>query len=76
MSDEGTMTKGGPQSVPVGQDLLLEMAKQQGYVPPKCYMVGKLVFALQRRGDDPCVGCVGNRLICGGRQERKGDTDE
>jgi len=72
MGEEGTMTKGGVCSVPVADDLMLKMVKEQGYVPIRCYLDGKLVFALQTAGKDPCDGCGARRVICGGRK-RKND---
>lgn len=38
-------------------DSLLELAKQQGYVPKECEMDGGLVMALINDGQKPCTGC-------------------
>lgn len=54
-------------------DMLLGMAKRQGYVPKGCLLGGNVVMGLVTRGDDPCVGCQGPRDVCKGRvtQEAK-----
>lgn len=67
---EGSMTKGGAVSVPVEKDTMLRLVKEQGYVPPSCYLDGMLVFSLVKAGEDPCRGCRGKRLVCGGRQHK------
>lgn len=48
-------------------DFQLEMAINQGYVPPKCLLLGGLVMALINSGEDPCKGCHMDRVKCGGR---------
>ena len=48
-------------------DVLLEMAKGQGYVPQGCLLGGQLVMALVNSGDDPCKGCRCERSKCQGR---------
>ena len=48
-------------------DIQLQMAINQGYVPPKCNLAGGLVMALMNSGEDPCAGCNANREKCGGR---------
>ena len=50
-------------------DFILTACKNQGYVPQGCLLVGQLVYGLVAKGDDPCKGCQGDRLICGGRPE-------
>ncbi len=69
---EGRTTKGGVTSVPVEDDGMLAMAQEQGWVPAGCYMDGQLLFALQKRGEDPCNVCNGHRLRCQGRPRLKG----
>ena len=49
------------------KDIQLELAVEQGYVPSKCYLDGRLVMVLMISGEDPCRGCNLNRKICGGR---------
>jgi len=51
-------------------DRLLDICKNQGYVPAGCYLGGLLVYALVRKGEDPCVGCNLDRVKCGGRAKR------
>jgi len=41
-------------------DTMREMCIQQGYVPPKCQLIGMIVWALVNKGEDPCAGCVEN----------------
>lgn len=48
-------------------DMLLQMAIGQGYVPPTCLLAGKIVMALTKDGRDPCRGCEGPREKCKGR---------
>ena len=51
-------------------DVLLEMAINQGYVSKKCKLPGGLVMALQNSGEDPCAGCNHDRNECEGRKHR------
>uniref|UniRef100_A0A6M3LVN1 Uncharacterized protein n=1 Tax=viral metagenome TaxID=1070528 RepID=A0A6M3LVN1_9ZZZZ len=48
-------------------DFMLEMAKQQGYVPKSCLLGGMVVMALTREGKSPCSGCNCDRKKCEGR---------
>ena len=48
-------------------DMMLDMAKGQGYVPDTCLLGGSLVMALVNQGADPCKGCEGPRAKCKGR---------
>lgn len=50
-----------------GDDMHLNMAKHQGYVPQTCLLGGTLVIGLVSTGADPCKGCVGPREKCHGR---------
>lgn len=50
-------------------DSLLQMAKDQGYVPKSCLLGGEVVMRLITSGIDPCKGCKGPRHICKGRPE-------
>ena len=51
----------------VKPDMFLEMAINQGYVPPTCQLDGHLVMLLVNKGEDPCVGCNNDRSVCKGR---------
>jgi len=55
------------QDEPDPDDLHLEMAKGQGYVPKGCLLGGNVVMGLVNAGDDPCKGCEGPRHKCNGR---------
>lgn len=48
-------------------DILLQLAKKQGYVPINCLLNGKIVMSEINKGNDPCTGCHGPRTICHGR---------
>lgn len=52
------------------KDPLLQMAIQQGYVPPKCNLAGGLVMALVNSGDNPCAECNADRKRCEGRPKK------
>lgn len=52
-------------------DMMLGMAKMQGYVPNACLLGGMVVMAEVRDGKDPCRGCNGPREKCGGRAKDK-----
>lgn len=52
------------------KDIQLQMAIQQGYVPLKCSLDGRLVMALINSGENPCDGCNNDRNICGGRPRK------
>lgn len=49
------------------EDILKEMCIKQGYVPSKCTLSGELIFKIVSFQKDPCMGCNGNRIVCGGR---------
>ncbi len=51
-------------------DMKLGMAKQQGYVPPRCLLSGSVVWAEVLVGRHPCWGCEGPREKCGGKAKR------
>lgn len=53
-------------------DLLLDMAKRQGYVPVTCLLGGPIVMGEVNVGRDPCAGCNGPRVKCHGRPKRVG----
>jgi len=55
------------QETPDSDDMLLNMAKSQGYVPQSCLLGGQIVMGLVNDGKDPCTGCEGPREKCGGR---------
>lgn len=59
-----------PEGEPI-TDLLLQMGKDQGYVPKTCLLGGIVVMAEVNAGKDPCAGCNGPREKCHGRP-RKG----
>ena len=48
-------------------DVQLEMAKMQGYVPQTCLLGGMVVMAEVMKGDHPCWGCEGPREKCHGK---------
>jgi hypothetical protein len=48
-------------------DMMLGMAKMQGYVPAGCLLGGVVVMAEVSAGRSPCSGCEGPREKCGGR---------
>lgn len=48
-------------------DVLLGMAKMQGYVPQSCLLGGAVVMSEMNAGKDPCAGCNGPRDKCKGR---------
>lgn len=48
-------------------DVMLRLAKQQGYVPNGCLLAGRIVMGLVNEGKDPCKGCHSDRNKCGGR---------
>jgi len=49
-------------------DTMLDMAKDQGYVPKGCYLKGQIVTMLIFENKDPCKGCHLDRKKCGGRK--------
>ncbi len=48
-------------------DIMLNMAKGQGYVPKGCLLAGLVVMSETNAGRDACAGCEGPRAKCGGR---------
>ena len=50
-------------------DMLLGMAKMQGYVPQTCLLGGQTVMGLVNSGKDPCKGCNCDKSKCGGRND-------
>ena len=48
-------------------DMMLEMAKAQGYVPHTCLLGGPTVMLIVREGKSPCEGCNCQRNKCLGR---------
>ena len=48
-------------------DMQLDMAKGQGYVPQGCLLGGAVVMGLVNEDTDPYKGCEGPRNRCGGR---------
>lgn len=48
-------------------DMQLQMATAQGYVPRTCLLGGVVVMSEVRDGRDPCDGCAGPREKCHGR---------
>ena len=51
-------------------DMLLAMAKAQGYVPTSCLLGGMTIMDEIKRGADPCAGCNGPREKCNGRPKK------
>jgi len=48
-------------------DMYLDMAKMQGYVPKTCLLGGAVVMGLVNEGKNPCKGCQGPREKCHGQ---------
>lgn len=48
-------------------DMLLQMAISQAYVPKECLLVGQVVMGLMNKGIHPCSDCRGDRDVCKGR---------
>lgn len=59
------------QATADANDIRLEMAITQGYVPPTCLLGGVVVMSEVGRGNDPCAGCEGPREKCRGRKRQK-----
>lgn len=51
-------------------DIMLQMAIAQGYVPKNCLLNGKIVFDEVRNQRCPCGGCEGPRDKCDGKRQR------
>ena len=52
-------------------DTLLNMCKEQGYVPGTCLLGGMTAWSEVKAGRDPCSGCHCDRDKCHGRRERR-----
>lgn len=52
-------------------DVMLGMAKMQGYVPHGCLLGGVVVMAETQAGRSACWGCNGPRERCGGQPKRE-----
>lgn len=50
-------------------DMALEFAKRQGYVPQGCLLSGMVVMAETKSGKNACWGCNGPREKCGGKPQ-------
>jgi len=48
-------------------DMQLDMAKMQFYVPQNCLLGGMVVMGEVQRGENPCNGCNGPRDKCNGK---------
>lgn len=48
-------------------DVMLGMAKMQGYVPQTCLLGGPIVMAEVNAGRSACWGCAGPREKCHGK---------
>lgn len=48
-------------------DMLLGMAKMQGYVLQTCLLGGQTVMGLVNNGESPCDGCECDRIKCKGK---------
>ena len=55
------------QSEADADDMELQMAIHQGYVPAKCLLGGRTIESEIAKGNDPCLGCKCKRTKCGGR---------
>lgn len=51
-------------------DMHLEMAKKQGYVPNTCLLGGAIVMGEVNANRNPCWGCEGPRAKCRGKPKR------
>ena len=51
-------------------DMQLNMAKMQGYVPKTCLLGGMIVMGEVSNGSNPCWGCNGPREKCLGEARR------
>ena len=51
------------------EDITLQIAIGQGYVPKTCLIAGGIVMGLINKGKDPCEGCYSDRSKCGGRRK-------
>ena len=58
------------QEKPDADDILLNMAKGQGYVPSSCLLGGMIVMDELNKGNNPCWGCDGPRHLCKGTAKR------
>uniref|UniRef100_A0A6M3KD29 Uncharacterized protein n=1 Tax=viral metagenome TaxID=1070528 RepID=A0A6M3KD29_9ZZZZ len=54
------------QDEPDEDDVNLQMAKGQGYVPKNCLLGGMIVMGIINKGGNPCQGCAGPREKCKG----------
>ena len=52
------------QDKPDSNDIHLQMAIGQGYVPKGCLLGGMVVMGLINKGDNPCQGCECPRDKC------------
>ena len=52
-------------------DMFLDMAKMQGYVPKTCLLGGQTVMGLINSGQNPCDGCECDRNKCYGNPQTK-----
>ena len=52
-------------------DVQLEMAKMQCYVPQTCLLGGIIVMSEITNGNSPCEECEGPREKCHGKLKRK-----
>lgn len=55
------------QGVPDSDDIMLDLAKAQGYTPKGCLLGGMIVMAEVQSGRHPCDGCNCLREKCGGK---------
>ena len=51
-------------------DMMLGMAKMQGYIPQTCLLNGIVVMNEVKNGRNPCWGCEGPREKCNGKPKR------
>ena len=48
-------------------DIFLQMAKAQQYVPQTCLLGGQVVMELVNKGESLCKGCECDRSLCKGK---------
>jgi hypothetical protein len=56
-----------PDGAAERNDVMLQMAIGQGYVPKTCLLAGRVVMSEVNAGRDACAGCEGPREVCKGR---------
>ena len=58
------------QDEPDNDDIMLGIAKTQGYVPRDCLLGSQVVMSEINAGRNPCWGCNGPREKCHGEPKK------